>query len=85
MVIERTVCLPILWELSWVFGRLLEDGFTLVTTMPMADQIKENRILKSLDDKAHRILYYGLTSTEYNRISSCNTAKEIWAAFRNYL
>ena len=60
-----------LWE-------IIEDGFTLVTTTPKPEEVKENKRLKSLDAKARSILYCGLTSSEYNRISSCNTAKEIW-------
>ena len=60
-----------LWE-------IVEDGFTLVTTTPKAEEIKENKRLKSLDAKARSILYCGLTTSEYNRISSCSTAKQIW-------
>ena len=60
-----------LWE-------IVEDGFTLVTTTPKPEEVKENKCLKSLDAKARSIVYCGLTTTEYNRISSCNTAKEIW-------
>ena len=60
-----------LWE-------IIEDGFTLVTTTPKPEEVKENKRLKSLDAKARSILYCGLTSSEYNRISACNTAQEIW-------
>ena len=60
-----------LWE-------IVEDGFTLVTTITKPEEVKENKRLKSLDAKARSILYCGLTATEYNRISSCTTAKQIW-------
>ena len=60
-----------LWE-------IIEDGYTLVTTTPDAAQIKENRRLKSLDAKARNILYCGLTTTEYNKVSSCTTAQDVW-------
>ena len=60
-----------LWE-------IIEDGFTPVTTNPKPEEIKENKRLKSLDAKARSILYCGLISSEYNRISACNTAQEIW-------
>ena len=59
-----------LWE-------IVEDGFTVVTATPKPEEVKENKRLKSLDAKAQSILYCGLTSSVYNRISSCNTAKEI--------
>ena len=48
-----------------------------MTTTPKPKEVKENRRLKSLDAKARSILYCGMTATEYNRISSYNTAKEI--------
>ena len=59
-----------LWE-------IIDDGYTLMTTTPDATQIKENRRLKSLDAKARSILYCGLTTTEYNKVSSCSTSKEV--------
>ena len=59
-----------LWE-------IIEDGYTLVTTTPDAAQIKENRKLRVLDAKARNILYCGLTTTEYNKVSACRTAKAV--------
>ena len=67
-----------LWE-------IVEDGFTLVTTTPKPEEVKENKRLKSLDAKACNILYCGLTTTEYNHISSCSTAKEIWDRLESLL
>ena len=49
-----------------------------MTTTPNADQIKENRRLRVLDAKARNILYCGLSATEYNKVSSCSTAKAVW-------
>ena len=60
-----------LWE-------IVEDGYTLVTTTPNPEQVKENRRLGVLDAKARNILYYGLSATEYNKVSACRTAKAVW-------
>ena len=50
------------------------------TEVPLtAAQIKENDRLESLNAKAMSILYCGLNKAEYNHISSCETAKQIWS------
>ena len=66
---------PQLWK------RVLK-GYTLLegtSAVPLTSvEIKENDQLYGLDSKAMSILYCGLNRTEYNRISSCTTATEIW-------
>ena len=61
--------------------RIVPDGFTLTEATPdkalTSAQIKENDRLESLNAKAMSILYCGLNKTDYNHISSCETAKAI--------
>ena len=62
--------------------RIISNGYTLAegtTDVPLTTvQLKENDRLESLDAKAMSILYCGLNKAEYNSISSCKTAKQIW-------
>jgi len=37
------------------------------------------------NSKAKHILYWGLDANEYNRISACNTAQQIWNKLNYYL
>ena len=65
---------------------IVSDGYTLsvcAETVPLTPaQIKENDRLESLDAKAMSILYCGLNKAEYNRISSCKSAKQIWSRLK---
>ena len=62
--------------------RIISNGYTFevgTTEVPLTlAQIKENDRLESLDARAMSILYCGLSKADYNSISSCKTAKQIW-------
>ena len=64
---------------SW---KVINNGDSLVvgtTGVPLTDaQVKENERLKSLDAKVMSIMYCGLNKNEYNLISLCITAQQIW-------
>ena len=66
---------PSLWK-------LVRDGFTFAegtdATPLNATQIKENDRLDGLNCKAMSVLYCGLSRNEFNHISSCLTAQQIW-------
>ena len=63
--------------------RIISNGYTFevgTTAVPLTPaQIKENDRLESLDARAMSILYCGLSKADYNSISSCKTAKQIWS------
>ena len=50
----------------------------IVTLKPECDCDELDRRMAQLNAKAIDVLYYALSVNEFNRISSCATAKEIW-------
>ena len=62
--------------------KIIENGYSLAKATPelalTSAQIKDNDRLETLDNKAKNILYCGLNKTEFNRISSCDNAQQIW-------
>ena len=45
---------------------------------PEEDWDDNDMRMRELNAKTMNVLYYALDSTEFNRIFTCNTAKEIW-------
>ena len=64
----------------------ITDGPTIPMKMVNGEQVKKIRSEFTADDlvalkknsKAKNILVYGLGPAEYNRVSTCTTAKQIW-------
>jgi hypothetical protein len=75
---------PRLWtvitEGSYEFVKECEDGKKIAKD---DSELTDAEVrLKYLDSKAMNILYCALDANEFNRISTCTTAKEIWDKLR---
>jgi len=71
MIIENDPYIPV---------RITEDGKTIPKKPHEFDSDDYRKIEKNA--RAKKLLYFGLGSNEYTRISKCESAKEIWNALR---
>ncbi|KAF3677293.1 putative MLO-like protein 3-like [Capsicum annuum] len=76
---------------DYEFWDRITDGPTIPMKMVDGEQVKKIRSEFTPDDllalkknaKTKNILVYGLGPSEYNRVSTCTTAKQIWDALVN--
>ncbi|XP_019263333.1 PREDICTED: uncharacterized protein LOC109241077 [Nicotiana attenuata] len=63
-----------------LIGRKDENGQVIVSTDPLDldDYTDEQAVVISVNTKAKNMLYNAISGEEYEKISSCETAKEMW-------